>query len=142
MWKRVARWLAWREPRVGSKTSAIRRDALGKRAERLARTFLERQGYEILATNVRFPVGELDLVARDGGTLCFIEVRSTTTDQFGPPIASITDAKRRRLLRAATWYLNRHPRLADSVRFDVVTVQWSDAHEPSLELIRAAFDAD
>jgi putative endonuclease len=113
---------------------------LGARSEALAAAFLDSHGYRLIARNVRFPVGEVDIVAWDGPVLCFIEVRATSSEQWGGPLASITERKQRRILRAARWYLSRRP-LPEEVRFDVVAITWSQPR-PAIELIRNAFTAD
>jgi len=112
----------------------------GRRAEILARRYLLAHGYAIEQTNARFPVGEIDVVARDGATLCFVEVRSASSTQWGGAVGSITDRKRQRLIRAAEWFLERTP-FAGEIRFDVVAIQWQPAGLPSIELLKAAFDA-
>ena len=117
------------------------RQRLGERAERMALHLLERRGYVIEARNVRFPVGEIDLVAREGQTLCFVEVRSASSLQWAGAVASITTEKQRRLLRAARWYLARLRTVPPEIRFDVVAVDWSHRDGPALELVRGAFDA-
>ena len=113
----------------------------GRAGERLARQLLEREGFQIEAANVRFPVGEIDLVAREGATLCFVEVRSSRSEKFGGAISSITDRKRHHLIRAAQWYLKRLRDVPDAVRFDVVVIEQEGDEAPRLELIRSAFDA-
>ena len=79
-------------------------------------------------------------MAREDDTLCFIEVRSTSSLQWGGALATLTDHKRRRLLRAARWYLARLRSLPPEIRFDVVAIQWQQG-SPSAELVRHAFDA-
>lgn len=118
------------------------RQKLGKRSEEIAADFLRAQGYTIEQTNVRFPVGEIDIIAKDGETLCFVEVRSASSPDWGGPLATVTSPKQRRLIRAARWYLQRLRALPRYTRFDVVALTWNDAVEPSVELIRGAFDAD
>lgn len=118
------------------------RQERGRRSECLAREVLKARGYVILETNVRFPVGEIDIVARDGRCLCFVEVRSTSTDAFGGALASIGPAKQRRLIRAARWYLQRLRPLPPEIRFDVVAVDWQQAPGPLVELVQAAFMAE
>ncbi|HEX9779590.1 MAG TPA: YraN family protein [bacterium] len=115
----------------------------GRRAEALACRYLARHGYRIERRNVRFPGGEIDVVARDGRCLCFLEVRSTSSSQWGGPLGSITDRKRRRLLRGAQWYL-RYERAQDieEIRFDVVAVDWGVPAVPEVQLVRGAFTAD
>ena len=117
------------------------RQQLGRRSEQLAARFLRANGYSIEAANVRYPVGEIDLVAREGHTLCFVEVRSARSLQWGGPMASVGDRKRRCLIRAARWYLHRRPPTGE-VRFDVIAVTWGPSDVPSFELVRGAFTAD
>ena len=117
------------------------RQRLGQESERFAARFLVSQGYAILETNVRARLGEIDLVAREGQMLCFIEVRSASSLQWGGPLASITDRKRRRLIRAAQWFVSQRKPSVPELRFDVVGVTWNASGEPSCELIRGAFDA-
>ena len=119
-----------------------RRARRGARAEALARAALEAQGYRIERTNVRYPVGEIDLVAWEGATLCFVEVRSTGSLAWGGPLGSITRAKQARLIRAAQWYLAGCRTPPAETRFDVVAVLWGEGHEPSVELLRGAFDVN
>ena len=107
----------------------------------MALRLLASRGYTIQASNVRFPVGEIDIVARDGQTLCFVEVRSRSSSRWGGPLETIQAQKRRRLIRAAQWYLSRQPSPLPEIRFDVLAIQWQGTEEPISELIRGAFDA-
>lgn len=118
------------------------RQQLGAESEALARRYLILHGYTVEAMNVRFPVGELDVIAWDGHTLCFVEVRAASSLEWGGPLGSITDRKRQRVIRAARWYLRRLRGLPEEIRFDVVAVDWSFPDAPRLELLRAAFEAD
>ena len=118
------------------------RQQRGQRSEQLAVCFLRSAGYQIKETNVRFPVGEIDIVAREGNTLCFVEVRATSSSQWGGPLASIDARKRHRLLQAARWYLARLRQLPLEIRFDVVAITWDTPDRPSVELIQAAFTND
>ena len=90
--------------------------ARGNVAEELAASWLTEQGYRIVARNVRTRAGEIDIVARDGDTLCFLEV---ATADYGPAIAAVTPAKQRRLARAASAYLV-HRASEGPCRFDVL----------------------
>lgn len=112
----------------------------GQQGEKLAAAYLRHEGFHILATNVRFPVGELDIVALEGKTLCFVEVRSRADDRFGTAQESITYGKRRRFLKAVQWYLQRK-RWDGPIRFDVVAINHADLSHPTPELLRHAFDA-
>jgi len=91
----------------------------GAAAEALASTFLRAHGLRIVARNYRCRGGEIDLVARDGPTLVFVEVRLRSGSAFGGAAASITAAKRRRLLLAARHYLGRLGR-EPPCRFDAI----------------------
>jgi putative endonuclease len=117
------------------------RGARGRAAEALAAAFLETQGYEVVARNHACRRGEVDLVCRDGGTLCFVEVRSRSRRDYGSPEESVTVAKARRVVAAATDWALRHGGLARAMRFDVVAVDLSAA-SPRFTLYRGAFDAD
>jgi putative endonuclease len=117
------------------------RQRAGDAAEAAACARLEAAGCRILARNVRFREGEIDIVADDGGTLVFVEVRMRRGDGFGGAGASVDAFKRRRLVRAAQHYLLQRcgPRGAPPpCRFDVIT---ADA-EGLRDWIRDAFGAD
>lgn len=77
----------------------------GRVAEDQAVAWLERQGYRIEARNVVNAAGEIDIVAREGDTLCFVEVKARATDAYGPAILAVDGRKRRRLARAAALHL-------------------------------------
>ena len=112
---------------------------LGRAAEAAAARFLERRGYRILNTNFRAKGGEIDLVAQDGDALAIVEVRYRASDRYGGAAASITHAKRSRIIRAARLLLARNPPLARlPARFDVVEVT-GPADDLNCNLIRGAF---
>lgn len=104
----------------------------GEQAEALAAAFIEGRGLRILARNYRCRHGELDLVARDGDMLVFIEVRRRTDQRFGGAAASIDAAKREKLLKAARHYLAVLP-VAPACRFDAVLL---DGEPPRIEWLR------
>ena len=117
--------------------------ARGRDYEALAGAYLRRQHYRILETNVRYPVGELDLVALDGAVLVLIEVRAKRPGRFGSAADSVTAEKRRRLVRAARWYLQqRRPPWTGPVRFDVVAIDLDERDRPVVQVIRHAFTAN
>ena len=107
----------------------------GVPAENLAAAFLEGQGLKVLERNYRCRFGEIDLVARSGEMVVFVEVRARRSDAFGGAAGSITAAKRRRLVAAARHYLARR-RVANACRFDVVLLQ---GDEPRIEWVANAF---
>jgi putative endonuclease len=109
------------------------RPGLGRLAESLAAVFLEGLGFRIVARNWRQygpEPGELDLVADDGGTCVFVEVRSRTGDSMGHPLETITAAKRARVIRAARCYLAAEAPPASGYRFDVVAVTFRTEESP------------
>jgi len=114
----------------------------GRWAEQAALEHLEAAGLQLLARNHRCRFGEIDLVMQHGHILVFVEVRYRENDRFGDGAATVTHAKRRRLIAAARHYLGglrRYP-LPDC-RFDVVSVSRPN-YEQNLEWIRDAFTTD
>jgi putative endonuclease len=117
------------------------RIALGKSGEDLACRELERRGYAILARRYRRRRGEIDIIARDGATLVFVEVKARDSHEFGEASEAVTALKQRRMTELALDYIMRN-RLTDCpCRFDVVSIHF-DAGAPVLELFQNAFDAD
>jgi len=101
------------------------RRRLGAFGERLAAAHLAAKGYRILARNHRCREGEIDIVAQDGETLVFVEVRTRRGDALGGPAESVTARKEARLVAAATAYVQALPQLPAGQRIDVVAVQLS-----------------
>jgi putative endonuclease len=100
------------------------RKPLGNFGERVAAAHLEAKGYAILDRNFRVPEAELDLVARDGDTIVFVEVRTRRGGDAGMAALSVNARKAQQLHHAAAWYVEQHPQLADEpMRIDVVTVE-------------------
>lgn len=111
---------------------------LGREAETLAAGLLGRAGLSVLASNVRTPAGELDLVAREGDTLVFVEVKGRSRLDFGRPEDFVDRRKRARLVAAAEAFVSGLPQPAPRCRFDVVAVDFSGP-APALNHIRDAF---
>ena len=111
----------------------------GRAGERIGEDFLKKQGYEILARNVRSPFGEIDLVAKHKKTLVFVEVKTRRSSDFGLPEESVTERKKARLGRLASWYLAHYPGSDLPVRFDVLAIQLQGA-QPDIRLIPNAFE--
>lgn len=110
----------------------------GDWGEQLAAQHLVAQGYRIVERNYRCRRGEIDIIAEDGGVLCFVEVRSVASRAFGDPLETIKPAKQRRILLAARHYITTRRIRDKAIRFDVVGV----VHQPELEirLVRGAFE--
>jgi len=113
----------------------------GKEGESAAAQYLSSCGIKILERNFRCPLGEIDLVAKDGKTIVFVEVRARQADGICSPEESITIYKRRRLTRAALWYLKQRGRLDSHARFDVVAIRW-DGEKPEINWIVNAFEPE
>jgi putative endonuclease len=108
----------------------------------VAAAALRAAGMQILARNLRNRLGELDIVARDGGTLVFVEVKSRSEGSPLPPELSVTTSKQRKLRRLAEAYLSTHSQIAeqaDGCRFDVVAVSIPRRGRPEVRHLRDAF---
>jgi putative endonuclease len=103
----------------------FQRQQLGLFGEDLARLELERLGYQILDRRYRSRFGEIDLIARDGPTVVFVEVKTKTDSRFGDPAEMVTVQKQRRLVSMAEEYVSGHALHATPCRFDVVAVDAS-----------------
>jgi putative endonuclease len=112
----------------------------GRDAERLAEAWLVHRGYVILDRNHATRSGEVDLVCRDGGVLCFVEVRSRAGRGHGAPEETVDRRKALRVVAAATDWARRHGSMDDEIRFDVLAVNGS-GDDPGFELFQGAFDS-
>jgi putative endonuclease len=113
----------------------------GDRSERAAATFLRKLGYRILARNVSFSAGELDIVSLDRDTLVFVEVRSTQGEALERPTLSVDMVKQKKLTSAALAFLSQRRLLDRPARFDVVIVSWpTDRREPRVVHYPNAFE--
>lgn len=93
----------------------------GEEGETRALEFLKTQGYQIVARNYRWQGGEIDIIARDGDSLAFIEVKARSDEEFAPAEEALTPWKRERLIRTAQHYIAHHqPKVP--LRFDVVAI--------------------
>lgn len=117
------------------------RRALGAAGEEIAAAHLVRRGYTILARNIRSGGVELDIVARKGRTLVFIEVKTRRSRYQGAAILAVDAAKRRRLIQGAFGWLTSERRRSTRVRFDVIGVECDSAAHWTVQHIEGAFDA-
>lgn len=111
----------------------------GSAGEKQACDFLARRGCRILAVNYRTRYGEIDIIARHGNTLCFVEVKSRQGERQGHPFEAVTPAKQRSISRTALMYLQEHDAGDTAVRFDVIAVRGSGSED--IEWLPNAFDA-
>ena len=115
------------------------RKQTGALGEKVAAEHLIKQGYTILQQNYRCPIGEIDIVARDGESLAFVEVRTKRSRQFGTPEESITTTKQTKLIELAESYMQEHGNPDEPWRIDVVAVELGKGDKVTrIELIKNA----
>jgi putative endonuclease len=118
-----------------------RRGTLGQIGEDLACRHLEGLGYAILARRYRRRGGEIDIVALDGATIVFVEVKARDGRAFGTGADAVTSLKRRRIVQLARDYVMRYDASQHPCRFDVVSIELGEGRDASIELFQNAFDA-
>ena len=114
---------------------------LGRRGEDAAARYLRKLRYTIVARGHHENIGEIDLIAVDGRTIVFIEVKTRTTHDAGHPADAVDEAKQKRLTRVALSYMKRHDLLEYQARFDVIAVTWPAQGKPTIEHFKNAFEA-
>jgi putative endonuclease len=117
-----------------------KRQSLGKLGENLACAELERRGYEILERRYRTRFGEIDIIAREGAAIVFVEVKARAGPEFGSAATAITAWKQRRVAGMAVDFLARRRLVDRPCRFDVVTVDFIDG-TPTIQVYPHAFGA-
>jgi len=115
------------------------RQQYGVQSESLAARLLKQRGYTILETNYRTPLGEIDIIARDRGTIVFVEVKARRCLGFGGPKWAVTTKKQRKISMVALYYLKTTRQSQAKARFDVVAIR-SLGQPPQVEIIQNAFD--
>ena len=115
-------------------------DTLGDRGENLAARFLRNRGFRIICRNYRCELGEIDIVARDGRTLVFVEVKTRAYDDPAPE-DQVNTFKQHQLTKAAKHYLGRYGTPQPPARFDVVAVVWPEGRDPLIRHTPHAFEA-
>lgn len=114
---------------------------LGNCGEETALRFLKTSGYKILARNYKSRLGEIDIVAWDRDTICFVEVKTRSSDKFGLPQEALSNFKQRQIAKAALNFLKENKFLDKKARFDVVSVTYQ-GDLPKIDLIKDAFELD
>ena len=112
---------------------------LGRLGERIACRFLIRRGYDVLARRFRGRWGEVDIVAFDGETLVFVEVKTRATREFGEPWEFVDWEKRQNIRRTAEEFIARHNLGAYAYRFDIVAVVAPGSNREEISLLRDAW---
>jgi putative endonuclease len=116
------------------------RASVGRRGEDEAARFLESRGYKVLERNYRCRYGEIDIVARDGKTVVFVEVKTRGSDRFGAPTASVDARKQKKILLTSQFYIESNRLFDSDLRFDVVGIEMN-GRKIVFELVKNAFEA-
>lgn len=117
------------------------RKKLGNRGERIAASFLRKQGCQIIEKNYHSRLGEIDIVAKEGESIVFVEVKTRRSADFGLPEEALSYDKRRRLSKLALNYLAHRRIEGSNCRFDVVSILMDNNKVKHIELIKNAFPA-
>ncbi len=116
-----------------------KRQQFGKDSESLAARHLKKNGYKILEQNYRNKLGEIDIIAKEKGTLVFVEVKARKTHVFGNPKWAVTPKKQRKISMVALYYLKAANKTHVKARFDVVSLSLAKDN-PQIEIIKNAFE--
>jgi putative endonuclease len=121
------------------KNDSIKKDALGDRGENMAARYLRNQGYKIILRNFRCELGEIDIIARQGKTLIFVEVKTRAYDDPTPE-EQVNVVKQQQVISAAKFYLSRYGKPQPPARFDVVAIIWPSGQPPIIRHTEHAFE--
>jgi len=123
---------------------------VGQIGEELAARFLQKEGYRLVAANFKTPVGrnrrgaqvtgEVDLIALDADVLCFVEVKTRSSDEFASPLAAVDLRKQRQIIRAARMYRKIFRLQSIEVRYDVISIVLPPNSRPTIELFKNYFN--
>lgn len=112
---------------------------LGSEGESLAAQFLRKQGYTIIAHNYKTRIGEIDIIAREGETIVFVEVKTRSDDTFCEPYESVTAMKREKIKKVASLFLQKQKKEVPA-RFDVISITCQKNGQTAIRHIRDAFE--
>ncbi|MDP8266085.1 MAG: YraN family protein [Candidatus Aceula meridiana] len=112
----------------------------GKAGEKAAEEFLVNQGYRILERNYRNRLGEIDIIAKEGKTICFVEVKMRSGNRQGSGFEAISLRKQRKISQVALSYLKLNHFLDSLARFDVVAIEKRPQSELKIEILKDAFE--
>src|SRR5688572_1877816 len=134
MWEAIKNWF------TGTSATDKQRDALGDRGENMAARYLRNNGYKILERNFRCDLGEIDIVAKQGKVLVFVEVKTRTYDDPTPE-EQVNLTKQHQNTKAGKFYLTRYGTPQPPARFDIVAIVWPQGREPIIRHVENAFEA-
>ena len=111
----------------------------GLAGEEIAERYLTQHGYEIVERNFRSQQGEIDLIAREGDDLVFVEVKNYSARSYGTPLGAVNQSKRRSIIHAARTFIYRKRIVDTNCRFDVITIYRQPDGSRAIELYKNAF---
>lgn len=117
----------------------MKRQKLGKEGENLAVDFLLKKGFKVITRNYRNTFGEIDIIALEGKSLVFVEVKTRRSLEFGNPLESVNKKKQMKLKKTAYFFLNNYKEHFNEMRFDVISIILQNNDNPNIEHIRHAF---
>ncbi|MDR1493097.1 MAG: YraN family protein [Planctomycetaceae bacterium] len=122
-------------------SSLSEKDKLGKDGENRVVQFLKNEGYKIIDRNVRFSIGEIDIIAKIQKTLIFVEVKTRRTAAYAHPVEAVNAKKRQKIRQMGFRYFHtkKYKHRGFTIRFDVVTLIWRENEEPVIEHFTDAF---
>ena len=133
-------------------TAVLATSEIGTRGELLAARFLIKKGYRLVLSNFKVPVGrnirgaivtgEIDLIAYDEDKLCFIEVKTRSSDEFASPLAAVDLRKQRQIIRTARMYRKIFHLPKAKIRYDVISIVLPEDERPQIELFKNYFRED
>lgn len=112
---------------------------LGRKGEDATADFLKQKGYKIIQRNYKNKLGEIDIIAKDRKTLCFVEVKTRTNFRFGYPQEAVTRHKQKQLNKVALSYLKQYNLLNTPARFDIASVIFNNQNKFEIKIIKDAF---
>src|SRR3954453_21449454 len=137
--RKTLRMLAWLQNLL--KHDTVVKDVLGGRGENMAAKYLRNQGYKIIERNFRCAIGEIDIIARDGKTLVFAEVKTRVSDDPATPEEQVNSNKQHQITKAARFFLSRYGTPQPAARFDVIAIVWPQGRDPQIRHVTDAFEA-
>lgn len=138
----MLRWLGTVFAPMIPRSLRDQRQRLGHRGEVVAAKHLRGKGYKVLMCNFVAAGGEIDVVAREGQTLVFVEVKTRRAADGPSPYTQVDGRKRRAMTRAARAYLSHYQGVKPQCRFDVVSIVWPEQGKPEIEHLPNAFEAE
>ena len=100
----------------------MQKNTYGKRSEIIASDFLKKKGYKILEINYKNKIGEIDVIAKDGDYIVFVEVKSRLSGAFGHPFEAIDERKQQKIHAVASLYMIKNQKYGTNCRFDAISI--------------------